>query len=282
MVIVNRRTQASLGHDQDLARQMQGDAYHARSMNAANLKSAFTAPADFRLESCSPESGLSELDGALELDGLELGPELQFLLESHLSQSPTHSDSHLLDSLDKVRFYHRHRCISGSRQQMSPQGGWIPAARTHNSLPCDVVRLTQSQRTSKFLSDFVSCIVAKRRSLFALAGHFCLVRRSDYVEALLCFQCTGDVTMHARWHAHGQQRRSEPPPRPQECHQHHSIKRGMCTRQPGPCNRSWLILVRPLPCLTAHHASWLLFWLAPAHSCQRCRGGQRQSGRSTL
>ncbi|CAL8468963.1 g8504 [Coccomyxa elongata] len=70
-------------------------------MNAASLTSAFTAPADFRLESCSPESGLSELDGALELDGLELGPELQFLLESHMSQSPTHSDSHLLDSLDK-------------------------------------------------------------------------------------------------------------------------------------------------------------------------------------
>lgn len=72
-------------------------------MNAASLTSAFTAPADFRLESCSPESGLSELDGTLELDGLELGPELQFLLESHMSQSPTHSDSHLLDSLDKVR-----------------------------------------------------------------------------------------------------------------------------------------------------------------------------------
>ncbi len=72
-------------------------------MNAASLTSAFTAPADFRFESCSPESGLSELDGALELDGLELGPELQFLLESHMSQSPTHSDSHLLDSLDKVR-----------------------------------------------------------------------------------------------------------------------------------------------------------------------------------
>lgn len=89
---------------------MQGDSYHAdRSMNAANLKSAFTAPADFRLESCSPESGLSELDGALELDGLELGPELQFLLESHLSESPRHSDSHLLDSLEKVCFAHENQ-----------------------------------------------------------------------------------------------------------------------------------------------------------------------------
>lgn len=81
---------------------MQAEAHRARSKSA--LTPAFTAPADFKfeLESCSPESGLSELDGHLELDGLELGPELQFLLESHLSESPTHSDSHLLDSMDKV------------------------------------------------------------------------------------------------------------------------------------------------------------------------------------
>ena len=72
------------------------------SMAGMSLPTPFPSPSQYKVESCSPGSVLSELDGSLELDGLELGPELQFLLESHLTPSPRHADSHLMDSLEKV------------------------------------------------------------------------------------------------------------------------------------------------------------------------------------
>ena len=76
-----------------------------RMMKAGALSPAFTAPAEFSLDNHSPASALSELDGSLEFDGLGLGPELQFLLDSHLAESPMHSDNHLLDNMDKVGCY---------------------------------------------------------------------------------------------------------------------------------------------------------------------------------
>lgn len=81
-----------------------------RAANACMLTPAFTAPADYNLDSCSPDSVLSELDGSLELDGLMLGPEFAFLLEHNLSPSPSISDTHLLDHIDKVRIS-RHRAL---------------------------------------------------------------------------------------------------------------------------------------------------------------------------
>ena len=76
--------------------------YHERVAKAGALSPAFTAPAEFSLDNHSPASALSELDGSLEFDGLGLGPELQFLLDQHLAESPMHTDSHLLDNMDKV------------------------------------------------------------------------------------------------------------------------------------------------------------------------------------
>ena len=73
-----------------------------RMIKAIALSPAFTAPAEFSLDNHSPASALSELDGGLEFDGLGLGPDLQYLLESHLAESPMHSDNHLLDAMDKV------------------------------------------------------------------------------------------------------------------------------------------------------------------------------------
>ena len=81
--------------------------HQERTMKALALSPAFTAPAEFSLDNHSPASALSELDGGLEFDGLGLGPELQYLLESHLAESPMHSDSHLLDEMDKVSIHAR-------------------------------------------------------------------------------------------------------------------------------------------------------------------------------
>lgn len=77
--------------------------HQERAIKAIALSPAFTAPAEFNLDNHSPASALSELDGGLEFDGLGLGPDLQYLLESHLAESPMHSDGHLLDEMDKVR-----------------------------------------------------------------------------------------------------------------------------------------------------------------------------------
>jgi hypothetical protein len=71
-------------------------------MKGLALSPPFPSPENIKLESCSPESVLTDLDGSLELDGLELGPELQFLLESHLTPSPHHTDSHALGDIHKV------------------------------------------------------------------------------------------------------------------------------------------------------------------------------------
>ncbi|CAK0782130.1 hypothetical protein CVIRNUC_005576 [Coccomyxa viridis] len=76
--------------------------YNERAAKSGALSPAFTAPAEFSLDNHSPASALSELDGSLEFDGLGLGPELQFLLDQHLAESPMASDSHLLDNMDKV------------------------------------------------------------------------------------------------------------------------------------------------------------------------------------
>ena len=73
-----------------------------RAIKALALSPAFTAPAEFSIDNHSPASALSELDGGLEFDGLGLGPELQYLLDSHLAESPMHSDARLLDEMDKV------------------------------------------------------------------------------------------------------------------------------------------------------------------------------------
>ncbi len=74
-----------------------------RAIKAIALSPAFTAPAEFSLDNHSPASALSELDG-VEFDGLGLGlgPELQFLLDTHLAESPMHNDNHLLDNMDRV------------------------------------------------------------------------------------------------------------------------------------------------------------------------------------
>ena len=76
--------------------------HQRRTFKAGALSPAFTAPAEFGLDNHSPASALSELDGSLEFDGLGLGPELQYLLDTHLAESPMHSDSHLLHNMDKV------------------------------------------------------------------------------------------------------------------------------------------------------------------------------------
>ena len=74
-----------------------------RAIKAIALSPAFTAPAEFSLDNHSPASALSELDG-VEFDGLGLGlgPELQFLLDTHLAESPMHNDNHLLNNMDRV------------------------------------------------------------------------------------------------------------------------------------------------------------------------------------
>ena len=76
--------------------------YNERAAKSGALSPAFTAPAEFSLDNHSPASALSELDGSLEFDGLGLGPELLFLLDQHLAESPMASDRHLLDNMDKV------------------------------------------------------------------------------------------------------------------------------------------------------------------------------------
>ena len=76
-------------------------------MKGVALSPPFPSPENIKLESCSPESVLTDLDGSFQLDGLELGPELQFLLESHLTPSPRHLESHMLGTADRVRQIHR-------------------------------------------------------------------------------------------------------------------------------------------------------------------------------
>lgn len=76
--------------------------HQGRTFKAGALSPAFTSPAELGLDNHSPASALSELDGSLEFDGLGLGPELQYLLDTHLAETSMHSDSHLLDNMDKV------------------------------------------------------------------------------------------------------------------------------------------------------------------------------------
>ena len=92
-------------------------------MEGVALSPPFTSQDQYKLERCSPESVLSELDGSLELDGLERGPELQFLLESHLTPSPRHPDGHLMDSFDKVSLLPP---LSSALGAQCEDSSWLP------------------------------------------------------------------------------------------------------------------------------------------------------------